>query len=192
MKRTPFSVVSVIVLLSFLLLSVPVQAVTILYDAIDLSDDLSEDLWRYDYYVSEYPAEVNHGFTIYFDRDSYSNLTPITTLNLNWDVLVTQPDPNLPGDGMYDALALSNEATLRQAFTVQFVWLGSGAPGSQEFELYQLPGDGSIRNEGWGWTTPRSSSVPEPGTLSLLAVGLYGLSRLRKRRIAFHPFSATE
>ena len=46
-------------------------------------------------------------------------------MNADWDVIAVQPDPALPADGFFDALALSPGASLSDPFAIAFVWLGS-------------------------------------------------------------------
>ena len=84
-----------------------------------------------------------------------------------------QPDTAIPDDGAYDALALQDGASLADSFVVSFVWLGSGVPGSQFFEVYD-PDFNTIES---GETAP----VPEPATILLVGSGLLALAGLGKR-----------
>ena len=89
-----------------------------------------------------------------------------------------QPDSSVPDDGMYDALALTDNASLADVFIVSFVWQGSGTPGSQYFEVYDP--DYVVLDSESGQT----SQVPVPSALLLLGSGLAGLAgfKFRKRR----------
>ena len=175
MKRFAFAVL----MIGFLtLLLFPVgksHAIQISYQAVNLADTTpGEDLWQYSYTVGDYSFDMDYGFTIYFDYLLYSDLEdPPPYVNDDWEPIVWQPDTGIPDDGAYDALALEDGASLANPFLVSFVWLGSGIPGSQFFEVYD-PGFNTI---GSGETAP----VPEPATLLLVGSGLLCLAGLRKR-----------
>ena len=160
-------------------------ATVITYVATDLADTTSgEDLWQFTYTVSDNTFAADTGFTIYFDLELYSNLQdPAPYVNDDWDVITFPPDPCSlvwPQDGMYDAYALTDNASLVDPFTLEFVWLGADTPGAQFFEVY----DGIT----WtvlelGQTTAASAApIPEPTTIFLMATGLLsGLATFRKK-----------
>ena len=133
-----------------------------------------EDLYRYSYALSDFPDSADFGFSIFFDAALYSSLeSPPPSVGSEWDVLSLEPDPGLPADGLYDALALVDSPTTLAGFMIDFVWLGTGAPGSQPFVIY----DTSFA------TVESGPTVPEPGTLVLLGsalIGVGGFSRSRK------------
>lgn len=175
MKRLAFSMIATGLLI---LLLVPVgtsHAIQIVYEATDLTDVIpGQDLWQYSYTVSDYSFYMDYGFTIWFDYALYSDLEdPPPFVNIEWDPIVWQPDINIPDDGAYDALALVDGASLADPFIVSFVWLGTGIPGSQPFDVY----DPSFTTIESGVTAP----VPEPSTVLLIGSGLLGLAFLRKR-----------
>jgi len=154
-------------------------AITIGFEAIDLDDGLGPggDYWEYQYAVSDHVFAENTGFAIAFDPDLYSDLQdPPPFVNADWDILVLQPDPGIPDDGVYDALALVDEASLADMFTLRFVWLGVGSPGSQAFSVNEYDEQGFfVQTLASGTTTP----IPEPVTGSLLAFGLALLAASR-------------
>jgi hypothetical protein len=172
---------------AFLIIPAPASsAIQIAYRATDLADAGTDDWWQYEYYVSGYTFNRDMGFTVYFEWDRYGSIDPLPTApNGDWDVLTWDPDPEIPDDGAYDALALAENASLADAFTVGFVWPGSGTPDSQYFEVYKNLDDGSVETLLSGETVP----VPVPTTLLLLASGLAGLlgNRARKKRTVSNP-----
>lgn len=158
------------------LLYVPgANATTISYEAVDLIDmTAGEDLWRYNYYVAGNNFSTDTGFSIYFDRNLASQLA-ISNINSDWDGLVFQPDPLLPADGVFDAAALVDGASLADPFSVDFV-MNAGVLGAQKFEIY----DSAFNVIEQGTTTARLTAAPnpvsEPPTLALLlALFIYGL-----------------
>lgn len=108
----------------------------------------------------------------------YSDLgSPTPVSNQDWDILILQPDPFLPDDGVYDALALTNSPSLFEVFSLSFVWQGTGAPGDQPFALY----DEAFNTIATGNTTTQETSVPEPTTISLLGLGILAMIGSRKK-----------
>lgn len=126
----------------FLVLPHIAAAITIQYQTEDMPDTTAgEDLWQYTYSVSNQTFNAGQGFTIFFDHTLYQSIEdPPLLVNSDWDVMVWQPDAAIPDAGAYDALSLTSKAdgaSLVDAFTVSFVWLGQGEPGPQAFEVYQ-------------------------------------------------------
>lgn len=174
MKRFIFMTLFIVAFISMVSMKTAF-AISIVYEATNSTDTTpGEDLWQYTYWLSDYSFDTDYGFTVYFDYQLYSNLEdPPPTVNSDWDPIVWQPDPSLPDDGAYDALALVDNASLADPFTVSFVWLGSGNPGDQYFEVY----DPSFNTVASGQTAP----VPEPATFLLIATGLLGFAGFRKK-----------
>ena len=179
MKRLAFTITTAIILTLLLFPAGKAHAITILYEATDLTDVTpGQDLWKYAYTVSDYSFDMDYDFTIWFDYTLYSALEdPPPFVNADWDPIVWQPDTSIPDDGAYDALSLVDAASLADPFTVSFVWLGSGTPGSQPFDVY----DPSFNTIESGQTSP----VPEPASVLLVGSALAGLAVLRKRKNRF-------
>ncbi len=132
--------------------------------------------------VSDFTFSAGQGFDIFFDPTLYRLLQdPPPAVNAGWDVLVLQPDPLLPDAGRYDALAVVNGPSLSDLFTLNFVWLGTGTPGAQPFEVF----DASFHVIASGQTSPagQPSPVPEPATLTLVAVGVGVLATRARLRV---------
>lgn len=137
--------------------------------------DLGLGRWQYDYSVSNislsFPIEE---FTIYFDEDIYRNLAVGTVLPTGWDVIIFQPEPILRDGGGYDALASGAGINIGETFggfSVQFDWLGSGTPLSQQYEIINTDTFVAIES---------GMTVPEPSSIALLIGSIVLLMRKSK------------
>lgn len=146
---------------------------TIYYHA----DHLSANQWKYSYTIAnDSLSEPIKGFTIWFDDQNCTNLSESIDLGLSghwqndWLYGVASK-----GDGFdfYTTDAGNIENTTLSGISIEFTWLGSGAPGSQYYEIYDTTTYSTIES---GQTV----LVPEPATL-LLMVGGIALVRNRKR-----------
>ena len=168
--------------------AVPAAAATIAFKATDLSDvNAGEDLWMYEFNVTGIAFAAGDGFSVYFDPSLYAGLeSPPPPVSADWDLLTLQPDPALPADGIYDALALVNDASIGQPFTLSFIWLGGAgrSPAAQRFTINRFDSTGGVSILEEGETVPATAHpVPEPSTLFLLATGaVVALRRARHRK----------
>ncbi len=162
----------------FLLPWTAVQATPIFYEV----QNLSGNSWEYTYTVDNQLATAIEEFTIYFELGVYENLAITGSPTSDWDGFAAEPDPLLPDDGFADwltfGLPIAPGETLGE-FSVMFDYLVAGTPGSQFFETL----DSGFEVIGEGFTRPLpSGSVPEPGLLAMLGLGLAGLFGRRLRR----------
>lgn len=142
-----------------------------------------QDLWRYDYAVSGRDFLQSEVFDIYFNPTLYMLLTAGPPANPDWDVLILQqPNPDvLPPfqRGIFDAFSLVTSPSLAGTFSVTFVFLGSGNPGSQMFEIF----DADSNPVESGFTSlPGAVIIPEPSTVALCLVGLAAAAIPFRRR----------
>jgi len=111
------------------------------------------------------------GFTIYFDLAIFSNLQ-ITSSVLGWDEIVFQPDPFIPDDGIYDALATGAGIALGETlggFAVAFDLLPGVQLATQFFDIYD-PFDFDILSS--GTTSQLVPSLPPNQRVSAPNIGL--------------------
>lgn len=158
------------------------SAVTITYQL----DALGGNLYRYTYTVSNSGPPLSDallGFDIFFpDASGLTSVSP-ASITSAWDEL-TYPAV-LTDPAYYDVEALLGgiaPGAGETGFAVEFVWGGSGLPGSQHYEIFDP--NNSYVVVASGDTTPVSTQgVPEPASIALIAAGLLGLSILRRRQI---------
>jgi hypothetical protein len=156
------------------------SAATIAFTPVDLVDTTpGQDLWQYRYAVSG-AFVPGGGFNVLFAPILYSALpNPPPSVNADWLISVTQPDLVLPADGLYTATALVATPSLANPFVLDFVWLGSGTPGAQPFEVF----DDTFAVTQTGVSTAASPvAVSASGTLSLAAGALLLFGAMRRTR----------
>jgi hypothetical protein len=167
-------------LASCLFVSAASQAAPIYYE----TESLGGNSWKYHYTVDNAASAPVYEFTIYFDVGLYSNLR-LATGPSTWDPIAIQPDPSLPDDGFYDALALAapvNQGEVLSGFSIVFDLLGGGTPGSQAYDIVDPLTFAAIFS-GQTARTPSTTPVLEPESFSMLLIGAFLLARLRRRAV---------
>jgi hypothetical protein len=156
-------------------MSTATAAPSIAYVATDLPDLVAgEDLWSYTYLVSG-PLGSFESFNVFFSPAEYG--TGISMLGADGALspLLTPPMLAPDADGILSLTAvdpLPGGSTIQAS--VQFAWLGAGAPGAQSFSL--------LDDQFNVVTTGLTSAVPEVTSLSLVLAGLVTLIALPRRR----------
>lgn len=161
--------------------TVTASAAVVSYNAVALGGTQ----WRYDYGVmADIGGPAIDEFTIFFDPAAYSNLA-VLAAPAGWDALAINPDPGIPADGFFDALALGvgiDPGNSLAGFSVSFDYLGAGSPGSQRFEIVDPDTFATIDA---GLTVPLNDpipgEVPEPGGFALFGLALALLAKSRRR-----------
>jgi hypothetical protein len=119
----------------------------------------------------------------------------VATLVAGWDQVTVDHDLifGIPVDGFYDALAQDSGIAVGGSvggFSVAFDWFGVGTPGAQRFEIVD-PLTFAVLDSGL-------TGIPEPGTIELLAVGLFvvlcsfGRKKARARQSITAPVNNIE
>lgn len=150
---------------------------SITFAATDLADvTAGQDLWSYDYLISGAVGEFE-SVNLLFQSANYSADLTVSAFDPQLSPVVTPPVlvPASDGQVMVTALnALPPSSTV--SLSVQFVWTGTGQPGSQAFEYL----DDQFNVLATGVT----AAVPEVSSAALLFAGLImllPLARVRRR-----------
>lgn len=140
--------------------------------------------WIYQYTVSAAASDpVIEEFTVFFDPARYANLLLVSAVP-GWDLLAIEPDPALPADGFFDALALTGGIAPGSSvggFSISFEFIGNGRPGEQAFDIVDPVSFATISS---GFTRlDEEVELPESGTAWLMLVPLLLLLRSRRQRV---------
>lgn len=159
-----------------LLVSSILQAGTIQYSVVPQGGNQ----YSYTYSLSGLDLFTGYEVDIRFNPLLYGTLSNATA-GSDFDLLLLQPN-NPPGAwGDYSITARVNNPQLTGPFSVDFIWLGMGMPGSQPFFINFYDQDGQHTVE-QGETT--LTGIPEPGTFSLAIVAFVMGGFIARRRWA--------
>lgn len=147
--------------------------------------NLGSNQYQYNWWVLNNSLGVSlTNFTIYFSDVDVIDGTDLTDpiAPSGWDALVEEP--SAPGlGGYYDAAALGSgiaAGASESGFSAKFTFIGTGAPGSQAFEVYD--GDWNLLDSGRTQLRGQDPVVPEWGSMFLYAMGLAPLRMLVRRK----------
>ncbi|MFT3818345.1 MAG: hypothetical protein QM750_12040 [Rubrivivax sp.] len=157
---------------------------------------LSGSTWQASFSFSNGAGEdPAPGLTVFFDEALYANLANAVA-PAGWDPLVVQPDLVL-GAGFFDAYVYDDADALQpgqtlSGFSVQFDFLGTGAPGTLGYEFYRFDGNDLVSLQTGTTITVPAADLPEPATAWLGAAALLGLLGASRRRAAPAPAGQAE
>lgn len=149
----------------------------ITYSLTDLTDT-EENLYQITYNVSGFDSTTYAGFDIYFEDETYSDISLDAWDSSNWDEPYVFLGDSIYGereDWTLDAYASVLDENLSGYFTVSFYYTGEGLPGTQDIEYYDA--DYTVV------ATGQTSAVPIPGSALLLLTGLAGVLGFRKKNV---------
>jgi hypothetical protein len=134
--------------------------------------------YRYTYDLSGVSLMVNQELFIVFDQLLFSSLSNgVTPGGGVFDLLLLQPNNPVGADGGYSLVALTDGPPMAGPFSVDAVYVGSGAPpAGVVFEINQLDANGGFSSS----IVPRSTGVPEPGTFLMLLSGSMAVLALQR------------
>src|SRR5438309_110376 len=147
------------------------SAATITFQSSDLPDITpGQDLRRDVYSIGGITLQANEEIDIRFDPALYGTLSN-GVAPPDFSLLLLQPNTPPGTFGDYSALSNVNNPSLAGPFSVDFVFLGTGAPGSQPFFINLYDRNGRfLRTVESGFTTSPGAAVPEPATLVISAL----------------------
>ena len=131
--------------------------------------------FEYTYTLSGYDLLAGDDLAIYFSLATSANLIDLGTGGADYTTFVFQPDPAIPADGEFDAVANVDNPSLQTIFGATFLYSGTGTPGAQSFTLY----DPNFNVISTGETV---AATPEPSSVFLLCSGLVATYTLRRRQ----------
>lgn len=161
------------------LAAIPAHATIVTFDVANVAGNAFE----YTYTVENNTLSVDlEELTIFFDVALFTNLSS-PGAPAGWDPIAIQPDPGLPADGFYDALALVAGIAPGGSlggFSVRAEFRGTGTPGAQPFDIVD-PITFALLDSG---LTARSATVavPELASIGIMMLGLLAIAAVARRR----------
>jgi hypothetical protein len=140
-------------------------------------------VWQNDYTLTGFSFVTNEDLQIMFDPTIFQTLSAgVANPTSDWDLLVLQPNPAQPFDGVYDLLARLDGPAFTGPFSIQYTLFGEAPPTVQPWQVVQLDSSfipGPILDSG----VADNPGIPEPGTiwLGIAGVCLVALGTARRR-----------
>jgi hypothetical protein len=166
-----------------LLLAGPMDAIlnadpVVLYDVTSTGGE-----YQYNYLLSGVSLLQNQELDIAFDPALYGQISDGVS-PAGYDLLLFQPNEPPGASGDYSLLALTNNPTTVGTFSVDFTYLGTGAPPAQQFFIYDDNTDPLQLLASGVATEVASDPVPEPSSLWLCCVGIMaGVGLIVRRKV---------
>jgi len=148
----------------------------VLYDVTNAGSE-----YQYNYFLSGALSQ-NQELDIAFDPALYGQISDGVS-PAGYDLLLFQPNVPPGATGEYSLVALTNSPTTVGVFSVDFTYLGSGAPPAQPFSIYTNSSQPQPETTGTTFGVA-SDPVPEPSCLWLCSGGIAAGVGLAVRRRA--------
>jgi hypothetical protein len=177
-----FRPISILLLVTATLLSSAANAAKVNFTTVSLGGNH----YRYDYVIHN-DGSLGSGQSIQlidllFDPALYDESTLTNSsdsaLASSWSQQFLGSAPGIPAafDLLSTGLGIAVGSEVN-GFSVEFLWLGLGAPGHQIFEIYD-PNSFALLEQG---TTTTSIQTPLPGAFPMMATGISLLSVFRRK-----------
>ncbi|WP_045226209.1 hypothetical protein [Methyloterricola oryzae] len=149
--------------------------------------DLGQNQFRYIYTIENDGTLPNGGDVLLFDilfdpalyRESSLIISSDPSLSASWDQQILASAPGIPAT--FDALSTGTgigSGTSLTGFAIDFIWLGTGRPAGQQFEIYDPTTFDLLKA---GSTTSVATPVPLPASLYLMLSSLMGYFVIGRR-----------
>jgi len=180
------AVISVITARALLLLllgftALTAHGATILFQ----TTNLGSNLFRFDYTFSGLTFQANQELDFMFAASNYSALeNPV--VGSGFTPVMFQPNSPLGSPGIFGIFSPTGPKTPLGSFSVEAVFTGTGAPGSQPYEMDQYDASGGFTGVVGTGTAAPASQTPEPTTMiagiALIILGIVNRAGRTTRR----------
>jgi hypothetical protein len=133
--------------------------------------DLGGGMDRYVYTFFGIPLLQHQEVDIQFDATMFSTLSNPQAPN-GFNALFEQPGNPMGAPGHLSIVATMDSQPDSGPFTIDFLFTGSGTPGTQTYAINQLDNNDVNITQVLGGGTTQPLAVPEPSTMSIAAAGL--------------------